>query len=94
MFVKAGYLEPEEVQKYSSELPYADRMERASRIFYNHVQNYAPDFMSPQYEGFFKASEETVKARQPPKTPMISFEERHDLITLSSVSNALSGLAE
>jgi hypothetical protein len=53
MFVKAGYLEPEEVQKYSSELPYSDRMERASRIFYNHVQNYSPDFMSPQYEGFF-----------------------------------------
>jgi hypothetical protein len=37
MLVKAGYLEPEEVAKYSSELPYEDRMERAARIFYNHV---------------------------------------------------------
>lgn len=44
--VKAGYLEPEECQKISSSMPYEVRMERASRIFYEYVSDFAPELLS------------------------------------------------
>jgi len=37
MLVKAGYILPEEAEKFSSSQPQAVRMERAARIFYEYV---------------------------------------------------------
>lgn len=53
LLVRAGYIDPEEAEKFSSEQPYEVRMERAARIFYEYVQSYAPELISPQYEDFF-----------------------------------------
>ena len=53
LLVRAGYIDPEEAEKFSAEQPYEVRMERAARIFYEYVQSYAPELISPQYEDFF-----------------------------------------
>ena len=91
--VKAGYLEPEETQKISSSMPYDVRMERASRIFYEYVSDFAPELLSQQYEDFAKAAHDSVDARQAPKQ-MINLNELHDKISLASLSQALTGLGE
>jgi len=44
-------------------MPYEERMERASKIFYEYVQSYAPELISPQYEDFFQASVESSNQR-------------------------------
>lgn len=38
-------------------------MERASRIFYEYVQDFAPELLSKQYEDFSKAASDSVDAR-------------------------------
>lgn len=63
MLVKAGYILPEEAEKFSSAQPHGVRMERAARIFYEYVQNCVPEFVSPQYEDFVKAAHESVDKR-------------------------------
>jgi hypothetical protein len=37
LLVRAGYIRPEEAEKFSSSQPFKARMERASRIFYEYV---------------------------------------------------------
>lgn len=63
MLVKAGYLLPEEAEKFSSRQPQEVRMERAARIFYEYVQNCAPEFLSPQYDDLVQAAHKSVDAR-------------------------------
>lgn len=53
LLVRAGYIDPEEAEKFSAEQPYEVRMDRAARIFYEYVQNYAPELISPQYQDLF-----------------------------------------
>lgn len=49
LLVKAGYIKPEEAEKFSSQQPHEVRMERASTIFYDYVSNFAPELISTQY---------------------------------------------
>lgn len=48
--------------------------------------------MSPQYAEFIKAAHESVDARQEPKQ-IVALDEAHNKISLSSLSQALVGLA-
>lgn len=90
--MRGGYIGPEEAEKMSSVQPHNVRMERAAQIFYDYVQNYAPELVSPQYEGFYEASKETVEGRATKAdTPL---EESHDRISLSSLSKTLTGLSQ
>jgi hypothetical protein len=41
-------------------------MERASQIFYDYVSDYAPELISPQYDEFYEAAQESIKARTVP----------------------------
>ncbi len=50
--MQGGYLNPEEADKVMAMQPYDVRMERASQIFYEYAQNYAPELMSQQYMDF------------------------------------------
>ena len=61
--VRSGYINPEEAEKFSAAQPYEARMDRASRIFYEYVQNYAPELISPQYEDFIESAQAAVDAR-------------------------------
>jgi len=92
LLVRAGYLDPEEAEKFSSEQPYEARMERAARIFYDYVQNYAPELISPQHEDFFSAAQDSMNQRTEPKK-QVSLEEMHDRISLGSLSQSLIGLS-
>ena len=65
-------------------------MERASRIFYDYVQNYAPELVSPQYEDFFKSAQDSIAARSQNKKPL-NLDEMHDKISLGSLSQSLIG---
>jgi hypothetical protein len=47
LLVRGGYIEPEEAESMSASLPHEVRMDRAAQIFYEYVQNYAPDLISP-----------------------------------------------
>jgi len=70
LMVRAGYINPEEAEKFSAAQPYEVRMERASRIFYEYVQNYAPELISPQYEDFFQSAQASVSARTQNRKPL------------------------
>lgn len=56
LLVKGGFLEPQEADEMSSQQPHDVRMDRAAQIFYEYVQNYIPELMSPQYEDFYGAA--------------------------------------
>jgi len=68
-------------------------MERAANIFYDYVKDYAPELMSPTYDKFQAAAQDSVNARTINK-PQISLEEKHDKISLSSLSRSLIGLSK
>ena len=93
LMVRAGYINPEEAEKFSAAQPYDARMERASRIFYDYVQNYAPELVSPQYEDFFKSAQDSIAARSQNKKPL-NLDEMHDKISLGSLSQSLIGLSQ
>lgn len=93
LMVKAGYINPEEAEKFSAAQPYEVRMDRASRIFYDYVQNYAPELISPQYEDFIKSAESSIDARTQSKKKL-NLEELHDKISLGSLSQSLIGLSQ
>ena len=92
MLVRAGYVDPEEAEKFSSAQPQEVRMERASRIFYEYVQNFAPELISPQSEQFVEAARASVDERAPPKQT-VPLDETHDKISLASLSQSLVGLS-
>ena len=56
LLVRAGYIDPEEAENFSHQQPYSVRMDRATKIFYEYCQNYAPELMSPQYDQFIEAA--------------------------------------
>jgi len=56
LLVKGGYLNPEEAEQMLATQPYDARMDRASEIFYEYVQNYATELISPQYDKFYQAA--------------------------------------
>jgi hypothetical protein len=95
LLVKGGYLSPDEADKMSARHPHKVRMERAAEIFYDYVQNYAPELVSPQYDEIFDAAQSTLKSRnQPFSSPTVPLDEAHDRISLSSLSKALTGLSQ
>jgi hypothetical protein len=67
-------------------------MERAARIFYEYVQDYAPELISPQYQSFFDATQSSLQNRSEQKK-MIDLDELHDKISLASLSQTLVGLS-
>lgn len=91
LMIRAGYINPEEA-KNLPESSYDSRMERASEIFYDYVQNYAPELMSPQYQGFFDASEESKTNRG--LNEEVSINDTQDFISLESMSEVLIGLSD
>ena len=68
-------------------------MDRASRIFYEYVQNYAPELISPQYEDFYQSAQQSIAARTESK-PSLALDEMHDKISLGSLSQSLIGLSQ
>ena len=92
LLVRAGYIDPEEAEKFSSAQPYEVRMGRAAGIFYDYVQNYAPEVISPQHEDFFQAAQDSMKKRTEPKK-QVPLDEPHDRISLGSLSQSLIGLS-
>lgn len=93
LLVRAGYIEPEEAEKFSASQPYEARMERAAKIFYEYCQSYAPELISPQYDQFYEASRETISSSKAKKDPF-KLDEQHDRISLSSLSQTLIGLSK
>ena len=89
--VRAGYLNPEEAT-ITTEMTYEYRMERAAEIFYDYVQNYSPELLSPQYGGFFEASNESKTNRGLNKE--ITINDQQDVISLESLSQILIGLSD
>lgn len=55
LLVKGGYIDPEEANSFLSNESFDSRMQRASDVFYDYVQNYAPELLSPQHNSFFEA---------------------------------------
>jgi len=53
LLVEGGYLNPTEKDQPST---YKYRMDRAADIFYDQVNNFNPDLMSPTYDEFYAAS--------------------------------------
>jgi hypothetical protein len=90
--VSAGYLDPDEAEKAISNIPYEVRMERASQIFYEYCQNYAPNMLSPQYDQFYRAGQESVAASPMDQEQSVPLDETHDYISLASLSQTLIGL--
>lgn len=93
LLVRAGYVEPEEAEKFSASQPYDARMDRAAKIFYEYCQSYAPELISPQYDQFYEAAKESVDSSKL-KTEALKLDEQHDRISLSSLSQALIGLSQ
>lgn len=93
LLVKGGYLTPEEAQKIDPTQKFNDRMRRASHIFYEYCQNFAPELMSEQYFDFFKASRDSQLARTK-VTSNLDLNEKHDLISVGSLSQSLIGLSQ
>ena len=85
--VSGGYLQPTEVN--TVEWSFSDRMERASKTFYDYVQNYAPHVMSQNYDDFAKAASESAESDSNRAAYMSEDSER---LSLSALSNALIGL--
>lgn len=95
LLVKGGYLSPDEADKMSARHPHKVRMERAAEIFYDYVQNYAPELVSPQYDEIYDAAQSTLKSRnQAFEAAAVPLDEAHDKISLSSLSKALTGLSQ
>lgn len=58
LLVKGGYLNPDEA--LASDLVHpsqSEQMQRASQIFHSHVQTFNSDFISPQYDRLYAASQ-------------------------------------
>jgi hypothetical protein len=55
LLVKGGYLDPEEALKGVAET-LEERMERASSVFYDMVNSYTPELLSPEYNKFYEAA--------------------------------------
>lgn len=93
LLVSGGYLTPEEAYKVQASLPHAERMKRAAHVFYDYIQQHAPELMAEQYDGFIQAAHDSRAVRTKP-TERVSTEEEHDKISLSSLSNSIVGLAQ
>jgi hypothetical protein len=93
LMVRAGYINPEEAEKFTAAQPYEARMDRASQIFYEYVQNYAPELISPQYEEFYQQSQASISARTQ-NSDKLRLDEMHDKISLGSLSQSLIGLSQ
>jgi hypothetical protein len=53
LLVEGGYLRPDEAEQLNSSQSQEVRMKRASQIFYEYCQAYAPELMSEQYDSFY-----------------------------------------
>ena len=84
--VNAGYLDPDEAERSNVAIPYDVRMERASKIFYDYCQSYAPEMMSPQYDQFYKAGQDSVAASPMDTELKTPLDEQHDRLSLASLS--------
>jgi len=86
--VDGGFLEPSE--NLLSEMPFSERMEKATGFFYEYLQNYEPELISPQHQEFYEA------ALQQEKSPskQIDFSESQNNIRLEHVADILAGLSK
>ena len=93
MLVKAGYLDPEEAQKHLAQESFENKMDRAANVFYDYVQNYAPEMLSPQHEAYYQAAQDSIKntTQEKPSTDIFKTE-FHDAMNIGTLSQALVGL--
>jgi hypothetical protein len=47
LLVEAGYIDPDEADAATSTASFKDRMDRATKIFYDYASQYSPELMSP-----------------------------------------------
>mmetsp|Transcript_31265 Transcript_31265/g.47846 ORF Transcript_31265/g.47846 Transcript_31265/m.47846 type:complete len:364 (+) Transcript_31265:1222-2313(+) len=66
-------------------------MDRASQVFYDYIQNYAPELISPSHVPFVDAAETAAQLRANEKQKF-DLSEDHDKISMSSLSQTLVGL--
>lgn len=48
--VRGGYIDHEEALNYLTNEPFEKRMNRAAKVFYDYVVNFAPEVLSPQHD--------------------------------------------
>lgn len=96
LMVKGGYLNPEEANKNLAAVPFNERMEAASQIFYELSSDYAPESLSPQHEALYEAAVEANQAQfaEPAKHSPIDLSESSNKLNLRTLSRSVAGLCK
>jgi hypothetical protein len=81
LLVRAGYIDPDEADLGKSDSAFCERMERASKIFYDYSTSYFPELISPQYNLLIDQVED-IKKKDREQNPnlQIDLDEPHDKI--------------